>query len=1049
VIRSQLRRFLPGRGIHHLAVAGAVLAVGGGANLVGAQSASALSLVTLSVGCSTASLVSNISTANAFGGATLSLAPGCGYTLTAANNATDGGTGLPVITAKDVMQGNGATITRSTAAGTPAFRLFDVSSAGGLTLNALTLSNGLANNGAQGGGAIFSHGSLSVSASTFTGNSSPSTSGTSGGAINSSGVLTVTTSTFTNNSGQEGGAVFNQKTATVTNSTFTNNHALIYGGGALLNAAGTSTLVADTFVGNTGPGGGAIDNDAVVNVSDSTFYRNTGGSNGGGGVENFGTVAITQSTFSGNTSPYGANIFNYQGFTLSISMSILADGQIGGNCGGMGPIIDQGYNIDTGSACNFTGTNHSLSNTQPNLEALASNGGPTQTMALPPGSQAIDAIPTATPGCSGTKDQRGISRPQGAGCDIGAYEAIATSNDTQPPTIPTGLTATSVTSNTVSLSWMPSTDNVGVTGYTIYRNGSAVGSTGGPTATSFTDVTSAPSTSYQYTVDAFDGSGNHSAQSPPLPVTTPAPSGIQAVQSGAISTATRATSTAISLASPVHMGDLLVGWFGQYDASGQVQVSDNVNGAWTRTSGSTTFSSGGGDLALYYKQNSAAAAHGLTITIIASSPTYVQGAAAEYSGVATAGAFDQATAAKGNSTSVDSGATASVGSGELVVGGIITGGVPGTVTPGTSQGHPFVLRTQTTSGSSDLEDVLASGPGAQDARATFSTATDWYAGVGVFHPYGGGDTQPPTIPTGLATTSVTAASVGLSWAPSTDNVGVAGYTVYRNGTSLGTTGPTTTTYTDPTVAPSTAYSYTVDAFDAAANHSSPSSALPVTTPAAPPASPKWVQGGSIGTGSKVATVTLQLTKPVGAGDLLVGWFGQYDSAGQVHVSDNVNGAWTRSTASTTFSSGAGDLALYYRQNATAAPAGLTITISASAGTYLEGTASEYSGVATTGALDQAAVAKGNSTSVDSGSTAAVSAGELVVGGIITGGSPTSVTAGSSQGQPFTMRTQSGSGSEDFEDVLASAAGAQDARATFATATDWYAVAAVFHSVSGP
>jgi hypothetical protein len=251
------------------------------------------------------------------------------------------------------------------------------------------------------------------------------------------------------------------------------------------------------------------------------------------------------------------------------------------------------------------------------------------------------------------------------------------------------------------------------------------------------------------------------------------------------------------------------------------------------------------------------------------------------------------------------------------------------------------------------------------------------------------------------------------------------------------------------VAPSTAYSYTVDAFDNAGNHSPQSSALPVTTPAAPPPSAKWVQGGSLGTGSKVTSVTLQLTKPVGAGDLLVGWFGQYDSAGNVQVSDNVNGAWTRSTASTTFSSGNGDLALYYVQNAAAAPSGLTVTISASNATYLEAALADYSGMATTGALDQAAVAKGDSASADSGPTAAVSAGELVVGGIITGGSPTSVTPGSSQGQPFTIRSQTSSGSVDLEDVLVSAAGAQDTRATFGTATDWYAVAAVFHTAAGP
>ena len=593
--------------VRRLMAATSVLALGAIGSVEAAQSASAAT-----VACTTSSLITGISSANATpGGGTVTLTKGCVYTLTSANNATDGGTGLPVITGKVTIQGAGATITRSTASGTPAFRVFDVASKGNLNLNSLTLSNGLATNGVQGGGAIYSHGALSVTGGTFTNNSSPATTGTSGGAIDSSGTLSVDTSTFSGNSAQEGGGVFNQSSATITNSTFTSNNATIYGGGALLNAAGTETLVGDTFVGNTGPGGGAIDNDATLNIANSTFYNNTGGTNGGGAVENFGTTTLKQSTFSGNTSPYGANIFNYTGFKLSMSMDIVAGGLVGSNCGGQAPITDLGYNIDTGSSCHFTATNHSLPNTQPELDALASNGGSTQTMGLPAGSPAIDAIPPSTPGCTGSTDQRGITRPQGKGCDIGAYEVVATSGDTTPPSVPTGLAANSVTSSSVSLKWNASSDNVAVTGYTIYRNGAQVGSTAGATATTFTDSTVSPSAGYQYTVDAFDGSGNHSARSAPVSVTTPAPTGVQAVQAGAAATATRVTSTTIVLSNPVRAGDLLAGWLGQYDAAGQVQVSDNVNGAWTRSSASTTFSGGGGDLALFYVQNSAAAPWGL------------------------------------------------------------------------------------------------------------------------------------------------------------------------------------------------------------------------------------------------------------------------------------------------------------------------------------------------------------------------------------------------------------------------------------------------------
>ena len=481
---------------------------------------------TVNVACQTSSLISALAAASS-GTTTLVLPSGCTYALTSVNNSSDGGTGLPVITANVTIQGNGATLTRSTTSGTPAFRLLDVASGGSLTISSLTLNNGLANGGQQGGGAIFSHGTLTVSASTFTNNSSPSTTGTSGGAINSSGTLNVTTSLFTGNSAQEGGGVFNQSLAAITDSTFSGNNATIYGGGALLNAAGSETAVGDTFVSNTGPGGGAIDNDTSLSISDSTFNGNTGGGNGGGAVENFGHTTITRSTLDANTSPYGADILNYSGYTLTISQSIVGDGLGGANCDASAPISDGGYNIDTGSSCGFSTSNDSLPNTAPDLDALASNGGPTQTMALAAGSPALDVIPPSVTGCSGGTDQRGIARPQGSGCDVGAYELVVTSTDTQPPTVPTGLTATTVTSNSVGLSWSASTDPDGiVVGYTVYRNGVAVGSTGG--ATTYTDLGVYPGTTYQYTVDAVDGGGNHSAQSTALPVTTPpsAPTGL-------------------------------------------------------------------------------------------------------------------------------------------------------------------------------------------------------------------------------------------------------------------------------------------------------------------------------------------------------------------------------------------------------------------------------------------------------------------------------------------------------------------------------------------
>jgi glucosylceramidase len=96
-------------------------------------------------------------------------------------------------------------------------------------------------------------------------------------------------------------------------------------------------------------------------------------------------------------------------------------------------------------------------------------------------------------------------------------------------------------------------------------------------------------------------------------------------------------------------------------------------------------------------------------------------------------------------------------------------------------------------------------------------------------PAGGasGDTTPPTTPANLAATGTTSTSTNLSWTASTDNVGVTGYLVYRNGTQVGTS--TSTGYTDAGLTASTTYSYTVRARDGAGNLSPASNTLSVTT----------------------------------------------------------------------------------------------------------------------------------------------------------------------------------------------------------------------------
>ena len=483
------------------------------------------------------------------------------------------------------------------------------------------------------------------------------------------------------------------------------------------------------------------------------------------------------------------------------------------------------------------------------------------------------------------------------------------------------------------------------------------------------------------------------------------------VQGTSFDNASGAASVSVALSQPVNAGDLLVGWFAQWGSAGDVQVSDNVNGTWNRAPDTEQFGSSG-DIALYYLAGSKAAAGGITITVSATAGADFQGAVAEYSGVATSNAFGLMSVSSGNSTGVNSGATTPVVAGQLVYAAEVTGvssGSPPTV--GSSDGIPYTERESTPQGSAFEEDITAGAAGAQSGTATLAKSTDWYAVVATFVPASGSASPAPSVPTGLATTSDTASSVGLSWTASTGGAtgytvyrngtalgddhhdhlhgldrcaidhlpvhgrrlqlgrhplgpvhvlpvttpaaspapsvptglattsdttssvglswtastgGATGYTVYRNGTTLGTT--TTATYTDSTVAPSTTYQYTVDAYNSGGTHSAQSTVLPVTTPAAAPSKVTWVQGASASTGTQVTSTTLQLSKAVGAGDLLVGWFGQYSSSGQVQVSDSVNGTWTRANASTTFGSH-GDLAIFYVQNSKAASS-VTITISA-------------------------------------------------------------------------------------------------------------------------
>ena len=352
------------------------------------------------------------------------------------------------------------------------------------------IANG--NTAGYGGGIYNYHGTLNVTNSTFLGNygyygggisdlaapGSPMTvtnstfksnSATAGGGIyNGVGsTLTVTNSTFSGNSAMTvGGGIYNHRSLTVTNSMFSGNSAIE--GGGIHNYFGTSTVTNSTFSGNTATKGGGIYNNKLntfLIVINSTFSDNAADSGGGiylngqesdlnhravvinstfsgnsakdgGGITNteYGTLTVTNSTFSGNSAiGYGGGIFNLGG-TLTLNNSILANSNSDGvDCYKMSGTTSGSHNlIETDSAgsnaCGTTAPIHS----DPNLGPLADNGSPTQTFALLPGSPAIDSgddsICAASP--VNNTSQNGVTRPQGAHCDIGSFEFPLTSTYT-------------------------------------------------------------------------------------------------------------------------------------------------------------------------------------------------------------------------------------------------------------------------------------------------------------------------------------------------------------------------------------------------------------------------------------------------------------------------------------------------------------------------------------------------------------------------------------------------------------------------------------------
>jgi len=240
-------------------------------------------------------------------------------------------------------------------------------------------------------------------------------------AIVNEGSLAITGGEVSFNEGL--GIVSDSGTLTVTNVTLRAND-----GGAIGNG-GNAFVTGSTLLGNTNA---AILNGGTLRLTNSTIAASGpvcslvyGCDDTGDGIVNSGLTVVINSTIAGNSA---SGLTADGGIDYFLKNTILAHNSRG-NCGAYGLTIESvGHNISDDATCGayLSKDNDFAPGTDPGLDptGLKDNGGPTNMIALAPSSVAIDAIPPAD--CDVATDQRGIARPQGKGCDIGAYEAVVT-----------------------------------------------------------------------------------------------------------------------------------------------------------------------------------------------------------------------------------------------------------------------------------------------------------------------------------------------------------------------------------------------------------------------------------------------------------------------------------------------------------------------------------------------------------------------------------------------------------------------------------------------
>jgi IPT/TIG domain len=328
-----------------------------------------------------------------------------------------------------------------------------VQAGGALTIDGVTIRNG--NSPAHAGG-IENSGTLALRHDRLIHNVAVDP----GGAIvNYATITALVDVSFVGNSSQSyGGALTNFGTVDVVSGDVFKNNFAQDGAGAVNNEGSINTLDSTSFTGDQSGYAGAIDNSgAIGNLSGDLFWNNEVNGYGAALVNVFGTMnnvsddtfvgnsvsdplgqggaieqdsgdilTLADDTITGNHATIGGGIDNESGSTIqSISGVIVAlnTGTQGADCENFqGTLVDTGHNLesDARATCGFSTASHDLVGVDPGLRALGVYGGPTLTDPPLPTSPVINAGPTGD--CPATVDARGVPRPQGAACDIGAVE---------------------------------------------------------------------------------------------------------------------------------------------------------------------------------------------------------------------------------------------------------------------------------------------------------------------------------------------------------------------------------------------------------------------------------------------------------------------------------------------------------------------------------------------------------------------------------------------------------------------------------------------------